>query len=335
MAWSSKRKGTLVWSLMLVALGGVACGGEEQHGVDDGGTTSAGGAGGIVSGGGSAGAEDDGGAGPAAGAPSGGRSTGGFTSGGGALGGGQSGGATTGGATTGGMEPGGSESAGAEPGGAPSGGAPAGGAAPGGTAPAGAGGAEGGAPAGGGSLPGGGPAAGAGGVPGEGGAAGSGAMMGCYVAVRIDDCCSQPVAADALAPADPCLVPYEDRYQQESLEDCPAAESCLMLGCTYFEPASRVVIRDESGTCVFSDECDPAEITCQIATDHNQCCSCPEVFPQVIVDSDPCVVAGAPPPGACADCSAVDCPPCSNEPLVPACGYYGSPPLARCVAAVR
>ena len=96
------------------------------------------------------------------------------------------------------------------------------------------------------------------------------------------------------------------------------------------------MVRDETGTWVLADECDPAEITYQIATDYNRCCSCPEVFPQVLVDSDPCIVAGAaPPPGACADCSTVDCPACSNELIIPSCGYYGSPPLARCVAAVR
>lgn len=229
MAWSSTRKGTLAWSFVLVALGGVACGGEVDDGANDGGTTSAGGAGGTTSGGAS-----------------------------------------------------------------PGGGAPAGG----------------------------------GGV--VGGAAGSGAMMGCFVAVQIDDCCSEPVAADALAPADPCLVPYADRYQEEHREACPAAESCLIRNCTYFEPASRVVIRDETGACVLADECDPAEITCQIATDYNRCCSCPEVLPQALVDADPCVVVGAaPPPGACADCSAVACPPCNTQ-FTPSCGYHGDPPLAHC-----
>ncbi len=112
----------------------------------------------------------------------------------------------------------------------------------------------------------------------------------------------------------------------------------MMLDCTWLDPPSRVVAPDEAGVCEFVDECDPSDIDCLVATDHNRCCACPEVLPYTVVATDPCVTEGGAPPPAdatCEDCSTVECPPCSNQLLIPACGYYGDPPLGRCVAAVR
>lgn len=349
----TSRAGMATLISMALLGGAIACGEDTDSGDDDGagaagrgesgGTDASGGradaTGGRAGGGDANGGEESGGN-PPGGAPSGGAvtggsqsggaQTGGLATGGASTGGGEGGGATSGGsAATGGSADGGSGDGGAStggevPGGTSAGGAPTGGTVEGGATPAGAAGAA---------------LVGAGGsLGGAGGVAGGGGMLGCYVAVRLDDCCSAPFAADSLAAPDPCVVPYQEYYRSERLANCPESETCMMVNCTWSDPRSRVVTRDETGVCEFVDECDPSNMDCLVATDHNRCCTCPEVLPHAIVATDPCVTeGGAPPPegATCADCSTVDCGPCSNELLIPSCGYYGDPPLGRCVAAVR
>lgn len=160
-------------------------------------------------------------------------------------------------------------------------------------------------------------------------------MMGCYAAVQADACCSPALAADRRAPTDPCLVPFEEAYEPATVSTCPNAEPCGWHSCTYRAPPSRVVTRDETGTCIFADECGPAAIDCVVASDLNRCCSCPEVLPRLLVEADPCIVTGVEtPPTGCADCSNVQCGSCSGELPIPACATEVELGLGTCTAAV-
>jgi hypothetical protein len=151
------------------------------------------------------------------------------------------------------------------------------------------------------------------------------------VVVQADDCCSHPVATDSRALGDPCLVPYDDAFKIATLGACPDAERCLAMNCAYFSPPSRVVTRDGTGTCVFTDECDAAANACAIAIDYNECCACAQVLPKAVVETDPCVVTSdeAVPPG-CADCAAVNCRACPVDPPVGSCVPRGELALRTC-----
>jgi hypothetical protein len=311
------------WIAAATGLTVIACGGNTgtELGSDPTGGSTSGAAGGTTSSGGSpSGGDIAGGRGGAiGGAASGGTESGGkggTGSGGNEPGGTESGGTSgteTGGATNGGTTTGGTETGGA-------GGAETGGAATGGTELGGAGGAETGGAA-------------TGGTPGIGG---GGGMMGCFVGVQLDDCCSAPVAGDSLIAGSPCFVPYRDGYSSDIYESCPAAEECLMLNCVHPRPVSRVVSRDENGKCEFVDECDPSNIDCVVAIDYNVCCSCPAVTPSMVVAVDPCVVESTqPPPSGCADCSAVDCASCNSPAPLPACSRQGDPVLGICSEVIR
>ncbi len=167
-----------------------------------------------------------------------------------------------------------------------------------------------------------------------GGISGSaGASVGCHVGVRVDACCSEPIAVDSRAFEDPCVLPYRSYYTSEELAGCPASEACLMVECTHPAPPSRVATL-RNGECGFDDECimaaEPYSF-CWVATDHNYCCSCPEVIPRVVVEADACVLDEGPPePGTCADCSLVDCAPCdAPEPSI-FCEYDSLTRLSVC-----
>jgi len=321
----------------------LACGGQAQAD----GAAHAGGAGTAETGGSETA--------PISGVPSGGNATGGASTGGASAGGTSSGKSTGGRTNTGGIPSGGTSAGGTTSGGKSSGGrtntggTPSGGASAGGTT--GSGGSTGGTPAGGasgGRTTGGGAVGGsstsgagsggfiAGGAGGAhtGGTAGSGGTsLDCQVAVRIDHCCSQPIAVESKAFEDPCVLPYRSYFTREELAGCPDAEKCLMVNCTHPAPPSRVA-RLSSGECVFDDECLAAAAPynfCSIATDYNRCCSCPEVFPQVVVAADPCLLTeGVPEPGTCADCSAVDCAACNAPKPSLYCDYDSVTQLSVC-----
>ncbi|MBN2192535.1 MAG: hypothetical protein JW751_06935 [Polyangiaceae bacterium] len=170
----------------------------------------------------------------------------------------------------------------------------------------------------------------------SGGTAGTGAVMGCYVAVQADACCTPPLAADSLASPDPCLVPYDDLYLNATLEACPDAQSCLWMNCIRVRPSSRVLTRDHAGACVVTDECVHAASDCVVASDRDRCCECPAVLPRVVVETDPCIVVGDEAPRIpCADCSSIRCAGCTGVLPNPACGPQGEFGLATCMAGVR
>jgi hypothetical protein len=158
-------------------------------------------------------------------------------------------------------------------------------------------------------------------------------MMGCYVGVQADDCCSRPVAADSRALGDPCFVAYEDVSNRAMLESsCPDAAICRTMNCTYEPPPSRVVTRDDTGTCVFTDECDPDTDPCIVAIDYHDCCACPEMLPRALVQDDPCIATSdEPAPTGCIDCSAISCGTCRANPPAVTCETRGEVSLLTCV----
>ena len=248
--------------------------------------------------------------------------TGGRTDTGGADTGGTAGAVTSGaGPGLGGAGAGGSGAGGAGTGGADTGGADTGGAA--GAVTSGAGPGPGGAGAGG---------AGTGGVS-TGGVNTGGTVPGCFVGVRINDCCSEPIPADEADADDPCLRPYQSHFSAEELAGCPEAEACLAYSCVHPPPASRAV-RRLNGECVFDHECLLAAMPssfCSVATDYNTCCSCPEAMPILTIEADPCILAeGTPAPGTCGDCSDASCPTCNSTPPAVSCDSDSDTRLMVC-----
>lgn len=247
----------------------------------------------------------------AGGTASGGNAAGGTSTGGTPSGGTPSGGTASGGTNTGGLATGGREHTGGTPSsGTSSGGTNTGGVATGGATAAGAAGTH------------------TGGTSGSGGTS-----LACQVGIRIDDCCSAPIAVEPKAFADPCVLPYASYYPSEAYEACPAAKKCLMVNCTHPDPPSRVAML-RNGQCVFENECIPAAAPynfCTVATDYHRCCSCPEVFPSALVKADPCLVTeGLPEPGTCADCGTVTCAACQTPKPSVYCDYNTVTKLSVC-----
>jgi hypothetical protein len=144
---------------------------------------------------------------------------------------------------------------------------------------------------------------------------------GCYLAIRIDECCNAPIPASAdEIDFEPCLVTYPIGEIGEALRaQCTLPDYCALVDCAMGLPTSRLVEADASGQCVFVDEC-ATEADCAVATDHRYCCQCPGVFPSALVESETCI--GTDYPGleaGCADCSAVSCAGCATVDLIPTC----------------
>ena len=272
------------------------------------GGTTTGGTGGATTGGVTAGRTSTRGGNTSGGADTGRIATGGASSGGASAGDAGSGATSTGGTDTGGSTAGGAITSGAGPGGANAGGAGAGGFDTGGTSGSGD--------------------ANTGGTSGSGGT-----NLGCYVGVRVDDCCSEPIALDEVEFNDPCLLPYKRDYTAEDLAHCPEAKTCLTVDCLHPSPPSRLTSR-RNGECVFVHECIMAAAPfdyCWVATDFNFCCSCPEVLPRFVVETDPCVLTeGTPEPGTCADCSDVRCASCDTPLPTVLCDYNSDAQLMVC-----
>lgn len=164
----------------------------------------------------------------------------------------------------------------------------------------------------------------------------------CVIALRVDDCCTTPVAAtSAEVAADRCLVEYPLAAPHRVLSSIPAECSarwrpqCALIDCAFSTPPSRVVRRD-GASCRFDHECQQGA-DCVPAGNRTQCCSCPTAFPRAVVEREACLypvpTQGEPPPASCAqadDCDDVFCGPC--PPLdEPACMSHGPGELRRCV----
>ncbi len=150
---------------------------------------------------------------------------------------------------------------------------------------------------------------------------------GCLVAIRVDICCPQPVAAaQQQLSQDPCLVPWASLGLPHG---CTKKPDCSNVKCKAPAPASRLVKVGPGGVCVFTSECTSSS-QCGVATDVRRCCSCPEGYPRSML-GDPCLVPYGDGPKAG--------PPCPNPNLcAQACGACydsGEYPLPVCKASAK
>jgi hypothetical protein len=112
----------------------------------------------------------------------------------------------------------------------------------------------------------------------------------CLIAARFESCCTVAEAAgESQVAADPCLVPWDRRYERPAA--CPLPDVCHSAGvCREAVPLTRVVGPDPVGHCVFLSECGTAG-DCVLAVDQRPCCACPTAYPRLQVFNDPCLVA--------------------------------------------
>jgi hypothetical protein len=135
----------------------------------------------------------------------------------------------------------------------------------------------------------------------------------CVIAARFQGCCVEAVAAGELQiEADPCLEPWDKRYQRPA--GCPLPEQCHLAGvCREPVPLTRVVGPGPDGSCAFLDECTTAG-DCVLAVDARICCDCPAAYPRVEVFNDLCLLRWGEGEDDCVDKCAADvmceqCPP--------------------------
>jgi hypothetical protein len=157
-------------------------------------------------------------------------------------------------------------------------------------------------------------ASGTGGVTGGsgGGDAGAPVFAGCAIAVRLDECCSVPRAVSrAEFDADPCYreflrgLPPRDGYCEPIA--CPA------IPCGQPPLPSRVLELLANGGCEFISECVTSE-DCSLGLDCNDCCSCPEAWPRVLLAEDSCLTpVGASSSKACVNCTTIPCESCPES----------------------
>ncbi len=126
----------------------------------------------------------------------------------------------------------------------------------------------------------------------------------CLIAIRVDICCAQPLAALAQhVSQDPCLVPFPP---QGFPAGCKKKPDCSTVKCKKSRCPSRLVKAVPGGGCVFVSEC-ATSAECGVATDVRQCCGCPEGYPRSMMSKDPCLVPYGDGPKAG--------PPCPNPNL--------------------
>lgn len=138
---------------------------------------------------------------------------------------------------------------------------------------------------------------------------------GCIVAIRVDNCCTQPEPALVQHVAqDPCLVPYPYKTIPKACSD-KWPEMCQYVDCAFGQPPTRVVKEVPGGGCAWADEC-ADKSDCVLARDARQCCGCAEPYPRTLLQLDKCLVdLNTYPPAACAEeCTAVLCEACPPPP---------------------
>jgi hypothetical protein len=140
----------------------------------------------------------------------------------------------------------------------------------------------------------------------------AGAPVGpeCLLAVRLDECCSEPrPVTRAEFDAEPC---YREILRGILPRDayCPPIP-CPAITCGQSIP-SRVVEPTPDGECAFVSECATSQ-DCALGFDRTQCCSCAEAFPEALLSEDSCVTpVDTAPSNACAECGGVLCEPCGE-----------------------
>lgn len=171
-------------------------------------------------------------------------------------------------------------------------------------------------------------------VSGGAGAGGASSSIECVIAVRVDECCSEPRAkSQAELEADGCLTEYPlSLTEAEIVERCPEADrsACALVDCAAPEPPSRVVAADADGTCQFVNECESAG-DCTVALALDRCCPCPESFPNTLIEEEHCIVpiAASFRPSDCVFCAGALCAPCPPVEGTPVCESIDAGP-ARC-----
>jgi hypothetical protein len=135
----------------------------------------------------------------------------------------------------------------------------------------------------------------------------------CFVARRVDQCCSIPVAASQRdLDSQPCLQHWD---RTPVVAACPAAEQCNLRTCPdSFVSGSWTRVAERSGSsCSFRHECD-TDADCTLATNEYQCCSCPSWVPRRVLERDSCYVsAGQIVSPSCEACTyEPDCNPCPS-----------------------
>lgn len=152
----------------------------------------------------------------------------------------------------------------------------------------------------------------------------------CVIAIRVDICCAQPVAATATqVNSDPCLVLYPSQGFPGA---CSRRPDCSTVKCKPPVLTSRLMQATPGGGCAFTSECSSSS-QCTVATDVRVCCACPEAYPRKMVSNNLCLVpygdgprAGPPCPNpngcarVCAACfgpSVYPMPSCKASPVDP------------------
>jgi len=145
----------------------------------------------------------------------------------------------------------------------------------------------------------------------------------CIVALRIDQCCDEPVLKRELELAnDSCVVAWTHRNSvpADVRTTCKArAMGCETVRCTTPPVPSRVAAPLPDGSCSYADECE-SDLGCDLARDASEFCGCSDAHSIWEIEADGCLyseinhtVEDCPSPvcGAVAPCPT--CPVCLSS----------------------
>jgi hypothetical protein len=157
----------------------------------------------------------------------------------------------------------------------------------------------------------------------------------CVIAIRVDNCCQQPMPVFAQQlKNDPCLLPFPIKQPIPAACEAKWPKKCQVVDCMWGSPVSRVVQAIPGGSCNWKSEC-ATDADCAMAIDVELCCPCPAAYPKELVAKNVCLIKdwtqGYPP--ICKACmTGVPCTPCVPIPgKVPSCNPSGTPGINRCL----
>jgi hypothetical protein len=154
----------------------------------------------------------------------------------------------------------------------------------------------------------------------------------CIIAIRVDDCCTQPIPAFAQQlKTDPCLLPYPIALPIPDACLAKQPEKCQVIDCMWGQPRSRLVQGIPGGSCNWKSEC-ATDADCTMAIDVERCCPCDAAYPKELLAKNACLIKdwsqGFPP--TCHACmTGVPCTPCPF-PGKPTCVASGYPGINHC-----